>query len=429
MFHNVFKIKNYKQLNTIFNTYNFFESSTELTKNEWIFNKVKDIAVYAQYNNPFYKNYYKEKKFDARELKSYNDLINIPIVNKEMLRIAGEKWSLNSASAKHGNTGGTSGKPLHFTYEFDEISKEYFFINKINKKIGCDLNHNILVFRGLNILGEKACIFHPESNTYLINTYKSLEIIKDDLTDFFRNNDIHFIRGYPSCIYEFSKFLNKEDNKDLLFLVKNKLKGILLGSEFPTNIYRKIINDTFLVPIIAWYGHSEMTILASEISDNIYEPFHTYGWCEAINFNNHNFHLIGTNLYNKLSPFIRYDTEDLIDPIFSIENRLEKFSISGGRLGEFIFDLNNNKISLTAFLFGRHHRIFEFVDFIQVIQIKPGFVKFVIVSEHKDLNSIDSLIDISNVDITFSYVIKDKPYRTPSGKIPLLVPINFLNED
>ena len=65
--HNVFKIKNYKQLNTIFNTYNFFESSTDLTKNEWIFNKVKDIAVYAQYYNPFYKNYYKENKLKLRQ--------------------------------------------------------------------------------------------------------------------------------------------------------------------------------------------------------------------------------------------------------------------------------------------------------------------------------------------------------------------------
>lgn len=40
--------------------------------------------------------------------------------------------------------------------------------------------------------------------------------------------------------------------------------------------------------------------------------------------------------------------------------------------GDFIEDRNGKKISLTALMFVRHHKAFDFADYIQINQFKPG---------------------------------------------------------
>ena len=51
------------------------------------------------------------------------------------------------------------------------------------------------------------------------------------------------------------------------------------------------------------------------------------------------YRLIGSSYYNTASPFIRYDTGDLIDPVEQMGGIMKKFSITDGRVGEFHYRL------------------------------------------------------------------------------------------
>ena len=101
---------------------------------------------------------------------------------------------------------------------------------------------------------------------------------------------------------------------------------------------------------------------------------------------------------------------------------LVDFKISSGRNGEYVLDRHLNKIYLTALIFGRHHSIFDYVQHVQVKQIEAGKVTFYITSNHNYSHEflIDKM-DLSNVDLDFSFEVIQSPIKTAAAKVPLLI--------
>ena len=401
-----------------------FNSLDLNAQKDFIFKKTKKIVLYAQTHNNFYKRFYKESQFDGRNLKNFEDLHRIPIVSKALLRERKSEWLKGNKNSIPDNTGGTSGSTLSFFIDKKQLAKEKFYIEKIFSLINCRPKNTRIVFRGSNVLKDEYCGYDPKSDSYLMNTYKGFEGMEDQLNEIFSKRDISFIHGYPSAIYQFTKHLQKTKNAKLVEIVQKKIKGILYGSEYPAPTYRESIENFFNVPSISWYGHSEKVILASEVPNQpyIYRPFHTYGWVENVKNEQGSHSLIGTNYHNLDSPFIRYDSGDLISPVEKEEGILRSFKISEGRIGEFIYDKFKNPISLTALIFGRHHDAFNEVDFVQIHQEKIGYATlFITFSGKEQIKDINLKFDLSNVDIIFDFKIIKKPYRTNLGKVPLLI--------
>ena len=205
--------------------------------------------------------------------------------------------------------------------------------------------------------------------------------------------------------------------------MRKRLKGILFGSEYPAPVYRNLIEKELEVATISWYGHSEMAILAYETQRYKYVPFHSYGFCESITDSHGQHHLVGTAYYNTVSPFIRYDTDDEIEPVYS-DGLLHSFRVVSGRIGESIVDASGNRISLTAFIFGRHHPVFQKAHFVQVRQAEAGKATLIVTMPDSDTISLSQIydgFDMTNIDVKFDIEVQEKPYRTKTGKTPLLI--------
>ena len=257
------------------------------------------------------------------------------------------------------------------------------------------------------------------NNEILVNTYKTLE--KKDFETIFKlikKYKIRYLHGYPSAIYTFLKRI-KESDFELSNLLKNGINGVLLGSEYPIPFYRDFIESFLNVSSISWYGHTEGVILAKESSQKlIYEPFLSYGYTEAVLIGG-KYHLVGTSFDNLASPFIRYDTDDIIKP--QIENGiLLNFGISEGREGEFVEDYSGNLISLTSLIFGRHHKMFNYIDFIQVQQKQKGHLIIYFVSK-ENITNPQNLFDSNNVEMSFSFQQISVPILSRSGKLLLCI--------
>lgn len=163
--------------------------------------------------------------------------------------------------------------------------------------------------------------------------------------------------------------------------------------------------------------------MAPEIRNNFYVPFHSYGYCEAIPDSAGKYRLIGTSYYNNASSFIRYDTGDLVTPVFD-KGLLVGFGVEAGRIGDFVEDANGNRISLTSLIFGRHHPIFGQARFVQIRQERPGKATLIVSlsPDHGyEKKEVRAGFDLSHVAIDFSIEIRANPLRSPSGKVPLLV--------
>lgn len=386
--------------------------------------KIKNVVEYAYNYIPFYREFYDENGFNPSHLTSFEDINKIPILSKNILMDYGiEKRSFNLEGRILTNTGGTSGQPLSFYTEPNPYSREWSHMHSIWAKLGYRPTDIKLTFRGVNI-GDSALKYGVNQNEYLVNAYYDFGITTAAIRELIKKQKISYLHGYPSLIYEFSSYC-AQHAPDLIVELSKTLKGIFFGSEYPAPVYRDLIEDVWKVPTVSWYGHSERVILAYERTRPFcYEPMHTYGFCEAVPAVDGNYSLVGTCFDNFASPFIRYDTGDIIANPEYESGILQSFQISEGRKGEFIADKKGHPISLTALIFGRHHKIFGVAKFIQVLQERPGTATILVTSDQGGLGpglQFADLFDSSNVDIDFNFKMIKSPIRTPIGKVPLLV--------
>ena len=340
------------------------------------------------------------------------------------MRAAGGAWLRPDATTPVGNTGGTSGSPLQFCSSREQGVRERFYMARVWARVGCTPCGVRAVFRGVN-LGQAPWVYQPQDAAFFVNTYRSYAGTARELETLFTRRRVAFLHGYPSSIYQFALYCLREEAAPLRRAVVRHLKGILLGSEYPAPPYRHVIETAFPVPSVSWYGHSEKVVLAAERgTPGVYEPFQSYGHAEAVPAPGGGFHLVGTSFDNYHSPFIRYDTGDGITPEQVEAGLLRSFRIRDGRLGEFILDHAGHPVSLTALIFGRHHAAFARGEFIQVSQDRPGHAVLHVTCRPGGAADEDlrGWFDLSNVAMTFDVVRRSSPWRTPGGKVPLLIP-------
>ena len=101
---------------------------------------------------------------------------------------------------------------------------------------------------------------------------------------------------------------------------------------------------------------------------------------------------------------------------------MASFGIKDGRSGEYINDKNGKRISLTALIFGRHHKLFDFCTHIQICQMNQGQAIVLYVPRDKSIHfEPDSLFDDRKIEMAFVFKRLDHPIKTKSGKLNLLV--------
>lgn len=391
----------------------------QVTRYRYIVSNFNRIYEHFRKNSPFYNNYLDISGCLMSRIRDLDDIEKVPLITKASLReMPVEKRTVLKHGFKQFNTGGTSGSPLSFFLENNFYAREWSHMHYMWKRIGYKPTSTKITIRGKNLTNIFSYRFHQ--NEFIINSYYSFK--REDYLELlrvFRKYNTEYIHGYPSAIYNFLREVSLNAPFLLDFLKKN-IRGIMFGSEYPSPHFRDYIENQITRNTISWYGHTEGVILAGELFEKYsYVPFLSYGYTEAVMRDNH-YHLVGTSFDNYAAPFVRYDTEDLIKPNFNQYGLLESFEITEGRLGEFVIDKNNKKISLTALIFGRHHKLFDRVNFIQVKQIVPGKI-VVYYSNYSSVDNPAELFDSTNLNIEVIFEQVKEPFKTSFGKIPLLI--------
>jgi phenylacetate-CoA ligase len=408
------------RFNKFFYKYKVTINSEKNFNQEFLYVKFKALLLHSYENIPFYKSYYDSCSFDVYSVKSFEDIQKVPIVTKRILKgfnatdriLPGARYSIS-------NTGGTNGEPLSLFYDKYCDFREFHHIRYIFSKLGYRKSAVKLRLRGANF-GSMSFKYNFKENEVLFNPFMDEHLVLTDFKKVINNFKIEYIHGFPSLIYEFLRLL-EENTPELIFKLKFNLKGIFYSSEFPYHVHRDYIETLLDVKGISWYGHSECAVLSYENGQrNEYIPFQgSYGLVEAVKGVNA-CHLVGTTLNNFVSPLIRYDTGDSINALRYENKVMAMFEVVEGRMSDFIFDKKNKRISLTSLIHGRHHKIFHYAHFIQVKQVKPGEIDLYI-TVGKELLDVESLFDSSNVDIDINFYFIKSPFRTKSGKVPLLI--------
>lgn len=389
-------------------------------KKDFTLKRMKALVIYAYDNINFYKEYYDSQGYHPSDLKSFEDINKIPIVDKAILnRYDIEKRSAPVKGRYIVNTGGSSGTPFSFYIEPSSMGHEWAHMHHIWENLGFKASDLKIVFGGRSDL-KKVVEYDVVRNHFAIDIYADYKLVAKELKKVLRKHTIKYLHGYPTSIYDFAIFCKDQDH-ELQHMLSANLKGVFLGSEYPHEHYRNAIEEIFKVETISWYGHTERAVLAYEKNEKfVYEPFGTYGFTETLKVGD-DYQLIGTSFYNFATPLIRYNTNDIISNIESEEGILKSFKVTKGREGEFIIDKNNKNINLTGLIFGRHHEIFNHSKFIQVKQVDVGKMEVHFVSDSISEEEATELFDQRNLQIDITFVKRLEPVRSPSGKVNLLI--------
>ncbi|HEY9257419.1 hypothetical protein [Chitinophaga sp.] len=402
-----------------------YESLDMEGKRAFIFQRFRSILNYAYERVPFYKTFYDEKRFSPRDRQSFDDIKQVPVVSKEILKLYSVEDRTAYVKDKYlVNTDRSSGKPLSFYVSAKVIANEWAHMHRIWQCLGYKPGSLKLTFAGKSECRKNCVEYDALRHRYAVNIYADPALCATELKKILRKQRIEFLHGYTSALYEFSLYCRDHDH-ELIGLLKKNLKGALLSAEYPTPLFRDTIEKVFNIPSISWYGRTERSILAYESAKYVYTPFQTYGYTEALdNGSNKGVqNLVGTSFYNLASPLIRYDTCDEIGEVKTDDGILQSFSIAGKRAGDFILDAKQKKIPLTGLIFGRHHRLLDVCSHLQIAQQAPGqaTILYVLSDTIQDLQHPEKLFDNSNVDIQFEFRLIDRPIKTISGKVNLLV--------
>ena len=397
-----------------------FSNFSASQRQQWILRNVKAVSCFAYKNTVIYKDYYKKHKFNPLMIDSFDDLKRIPIIDKTVLQSYDiDDRSTAVASRSLVNTGGSSGQPLEFYIQSSAIGHEWAHMHEAWRNIGFRFSDLKVMFVGRSLVRD-VVDYDAGRHSLVVDTYKPWHVVVGPLKKKLFKLRPRFLHGYPSAIFDFLLWVADND-LELFEYFRNDLTGLILSSEFPSSALRFKVQELYNLKSLSFYGHTERCVLATEKEkEYCFHPFHTYGYAESIQLEDGH-HLVGTSYYNFASPLIRYDTGDLITPVMS-EGLMSSFSIESGRKGEFVLDRSGHKVFLTALIFGRHHDAFNYVSHVQVFQPEMGTV-FILVSgrNQKSNAGIRFLFDFSNVEIEFEFYIGDKPLKTVSGKVPLLV--------
>jgi len=397
-----------------------WERKDSSSKENYVFTRVKAIAEYAYGAIPFYRELYDSAGINPSDLSHFDDIKQLPIVTKKMLQsVPLKERSSNVFGRSIANTGGSSGQPLEFYIQPSAIPHEWAHIHHAWANLGFRPHDLKIMFVGRTKVNN-IVDYDSARHSLVVDTYKGWEIVAEELYKKAIKYKPRFLHGYPSAIFDFVDWLDRARHP-LIIYFQEYLQGIILSSELPNAVLRERVESLLKCSTISFYGHTERCVLAAERSEKgFFDVYQTYGHAE-VNGDGREGSLIGTSYYNYASPLVRYDTGDLIDPV--VEGRiLTGFSISKGREGEFIIDRYGHKVFLTAFIFGRHHPVFNYAAHVQVRQVKPGEAELLVTArESLSAGEALSLFDLDNVNVCFQVSILSEPIVTVSGKVPLLV--------
>lgn len=400
------------------------------TWHQWQWIRVKQLVEYAYRWVPYYRKMFTEIGIIPDDIRTWNDYSQIPLLTRDIV-----KDNFNQLLTTHPyyrktallySSSGSTGKPLSFYTSREQRTATSAFMDYQWSRIGYKPHDKTVIVRG--VISPKL-IEKVTYNVWNITasdlTYKNVIEIRD----FFNTTRPDFIHAYPSSLWTLTN----------LFLSHNislsyQPKGMLLGSEKYPQKFRDLFENFYNCKSYSWLGLAEGTILAGECEQSA--NYHAIPGYSYVEFQNHNpqdmsskeLEIIGTSLYNRVFPFIRYYSGDLAELSLKeceCHRGYQIISKLVGRESEFFLASDGSELSVST-LRAFHDDILGGIIDYQFLQKTPGVVEVIIIKDKKyshedEVRLISELNYRSRNRLKFVAVYKDQLIKTNSGKAKILI--------
>ncbi len=274
--------------------------------------RLRELFTYAAKEVPFYREWFQTHGLNPTDIT----LDHLPIVNKEIMRREG----VDRFSAKHfpikkritTRSSGSTGEP--FTFYETKIS---YSVNMAAKLRTWYLSGYRLGDRYMKITNGKRPSKVKQIQDLMNNcVYVPFYSINDDILksvlDKIEHTKPTIIRSYPSPLYLLARYRNSHSGYHFT------PHHIMTTGSTLTKDYRDEIEKAFGCDIIDSYSCEGTPNTYETLLHDGYRVTDYFGIIEIIDNNNQLVtngigRVISTDLWNMAQPFIRYDTQDLVE--------------------------------------------------------------------------------------------------------------------
>ena len=274
--------------------------------------RLHQLLTYAAKEVPFYRDWFHDKGLYPATVS----LKQLPIVDKTIMRQEGiERFAAEHFSIKRrikSRSSGSTGEP--FSYYNSSLASSVNTAAKLRTwyMSGYHLGDRYMKIANGSHNGKLKRLQDKINNSIYIPFYSLDDHAFRSILEIIEKRHPKYIRAYPIPLYLLAKYRNSHPG----FYYKPH-HIFTTGSTLP-NVYRTEIEEAFGCDVIDSYS--------CEGTPNTYEtPAHDgylitgyYGIIEVLDDNNHPIidgigRVVSTDLWNMAHPFIRYDTQDLVE--------------------------------------------------------------------------------------------------------------------
>jgi phenylacetate-CoA ligase len=393
--------------------------------------RLRELIRYAYDFIPYYKELFDKNKINPDKIKSVKDLPNIPVLTKKIVRerfdsLVCDKKFFKKYFSRIYHTSGSTGTPLKIYHDrYTDISKLIFYWS-MWENAGYKIGERFAV--ASSQLADVDKIFNYEK---LVNTlYFSLFKINQDnsliLLDELIRLKCKILRGYPTTIYNFLKFV--ESNKKIK---KLSIKSVICVSESLLDFQRRYIESVLKVKVFNMYCQWEHVCLAMECEyGNMHHQMEN-GILEILDDKNNAVEdgklgeITATGFYNRTMPLIRYKMGDLAikSKINCACNRAhDVMERIDGRIEDSVVTSDNRLVTGLSNAF-KYSNGFNFA---QIVQNNKGSIDVRIVKNNnfseKEMEILNkNLRSILGEEIKINFVFVSNIESSKNGKIRLVI--------
>lgn len=340
--------------------------------------KLQEMVAHCYEHVPFYRCLFESLKLTPEDIRTLDDLQKLPILDKPQVREAGEDLLADNCDRNQLATlvtSGSTGTPLSLYRSQDMTAMEWASM-WTRRRPGMKRGDPWSSFAGLEIIDPNCnkppfwrnnwasnqrmfSIFHMNDNT-LPYYYEALN-----------NRYSRFYSGYTTPVYMIIDFMERNGLK-----IEKPPEAVFSSSEELKPVHKEKIEETFGCKVWNHYGMGEMVAsfvdfpcghMHYEMDYSIVE-FEPIGEEDGLVLAE----VIGTHLYMKEWPLLRYRTADLvlIDPDATCDHNVPGQIIHTihGRTGHYFVLPNGSRVSNISVIAKKCHNI----RFMQVIQEREG---------------------------------------------------------
>lgn len=346
--------------------------------------RLRLLVKQAATNVPYYRDLFTKIGLSHKDIQSKEDLYKIPIVDKSIMREEGLERFTAIGFPKKGRvlqrSGGSTGEPISFYTTKEENSMNLAAKLQTWYNTGYRLGDRYVKIANCERTNWKKKLQDFTNNSLLIPFSNVEEKDLRATLEKIENSKPLYIRSYPLPLYLLAQYKKRCND------FHHCPKYIFTTGSTLSEDYRETIENAFGCKIIDSYSCEGNANVSQSPQCDYYHVSEEFGITEVLDKDNNPVtngigRVVSTDLWNFAHPFLRYDTQDLVEvceepcPCGNPRKMIKRIM---GRECESFLQSNGKYFTvhdLTGFL-KKYDNINEAIDAYQLVKKKDGTIAF-----------------------------------------------------